>query len=201
MKGPFSGIQLEHLNRNFNPFGEYLLLNSCDGGINIKTKKNWLGFGSLFLLVLGIISLFIANSVHKNYGISRNNLLNMIEVNNLSTQQIDKIGNAVKEINNRFHTDEYIAIYTSKDNKFSKEPNYSFPSKAQLKDNLLTRAAYPIERYNGKNFFVVHQYFPDWYYLFSISLFSLSAIFLIIWTAFQVKLIFNHIKNFKLIFK
>ncbi|MES1047297.1 hypothetical protein FOA22_22865 [Heyndrickxia oleronia] len=192
---------MEHLNRSFNLFGEYLLLNSCDGGINIKTKKNWLGFGSLFLLVLGIISLFIANSVHKNYGISRNNLLNMIEVNNLSTQQIDKIGNAVKEINNRFHTDEYIAIYTSKDNKFSKVPNYSFPSKAQLKDNLLTRVAYPIERYNEKNFFVVHQYFPDWYYLFPISLFSLSAIFLIIWTAFQVKLIFNHIKNFKLIFK
>nr|WP_058004304.1 hypothetical protein [Heyndrickxia oleronia] len=93
---------MEHLNRSFNPIGEYLLLNIYNGGINIKTKKNWLVFGSLFLLVLGIISLLIANSVHKNYGISRNNLLNMIEVNKLSTQQINKIGNAVKEINKDF---------------------------------------------------------------------------------------------------
>ncbi|MGV3467314.1 MAG: hypothetical protein ACO1OT_18740 [Heyndrickxia sp.] len=167
----------------------------------IKTKKNWLSYVSLLLFIFGLISLSMANSVHKKYETSRDNLLSKIEVNNLSTQQIYQIGKDVEEINNRFHTDEYIAIYTSTDHKFSKEPDYSFPSKAPLKDNVLTKAAYPIERYKGQNFFVVHQYFPNWYYLIPISLLSLSAVFLIIWTAFQSRIFIINMKKFKLSFK
>ncbi|MBT2737979.1 hypothetical protein [Bacillus sp. ISL-7] len=147
-------------------------------------------------LILGLSGLYISNSVKIKYQNARDNFINQfIDNKDLSNKDIKKIANSIKEFNKKFHTFEDLAIFHKEKgivvNQYShldyKNAEFLFPLDAKQKDNLITKGFRVTEEFTVGNFVIVHNYFPDWYYLLPISLFMISAILLIIWFSAQMK--------------
>jgi len=52
---------------------------------------------------------------------------------------------------------------------------------------LLTKLFYVTEGFKAGQYFIVHRYFPDWYYVFPIALFTINALLFVLWAFFQFK--------------
>jgi hypothetical protein len=166
-------------------------------GFNKKIKAIFYVF--LLFLVLGIISLKIADSISYKYSIVRENLLNQIINKDLTENDIKKIENSLQTINEKFYTAETIAMFDKKPGiNFTeyfkadfKAAKYLFPMNAVKKGNILNDGFRVTEGFDGGNLYIVHHYFPDWYYIFPVALFILSGVLLMLWLLFQIKYVYN----------
>ncbi len=161
-------------------------------GLNKKTKRLFLGF--ILFLALGLISINLADSAKLNYREARNNFISEFNGKNLSDKDIINIEQTLQAMNEQFHTSESIAIYDKRDgienvqylNLDFKEAKHVFPFNADNKSNLLTTSFYSIEGFKAGNYYIVHLYFPDWFYVFPIGLFTISAVFFVLWARIQL---------------
>lgn len=161
-------------------------------GINKKTKR--LFFGFILFLVLAFISLNLADYAKSNYRDARNHFINEFNGKNLSDKDIINIEQTLQAMNEQFHTSESIAIYDKRDgienvqylNLDFKEAKHVFPFNADNKSNLLTTSFYSIEGFKAGNYYIVHRYFPNWFYVFPIGLFTISAVFFVLWARIQL---------------
>ncbi|MFE6170397.1 hypothetical protein ACFVP8_21330 [Viridibacillus arvi] len=164
---------------------------------NKKTKG--LLYIFLLFLALGLISFNIADSIKSEYSMVRDNFISQINGKDLSNNDINKIENTLQAINEKFQTSESIVIFEKKDGvndiQYSYldliEAEYVFPMNAGMKENLITESFYPTEGFDAGKYYVVHRYFPDWFYLFPIGLFSVSGVLFLLWILFQIKHVYT----------
>ncbi|MGA3674339.1 hypothetical protein [Lysinibacillus agricola] len=166
-------------------------------GFNKKTK----GLLYIFLLFfgLGLISFNIADSIKSEYSMVRDKFISQINGKDLSDNDIKKIENTLQAINERFHTSESIAIYGKKDGVNDiqyfyldfNEAEYFFPINTRMKENLITELFYLTEGFDAGKYYIVHRYFPDWFYLFPVGLFTISGVLFILWILFQIKHVYT----------
>jgi len=162
--------------------------------MNVK-KKRRLFYGFLLFLVLGFISFHIAESFNASYREVRNTFISEFNGKDVSSRDIQNIEQTLHAINAQFHTDESIAIYVKKAsiedihyiNLDFKEAQHVFPMNADNQVTLLTELFYVTEGFTAGEYFIVHRYFPDWYYVFPIALFTISAILFVLWAVIQLK--------------
>ncbi|MFJ5790277.1 hypothetical protein ACIP9G_09305 [Lysinibacillus sp. NPDC093197] len=170
--------------------------------LNKKTKHLFWGF--MLFLVLGLISINLADSAKLNYRDARNNFISEFNGKNLSDNDIKNIEHTLEAINERFHTSESIAIFDKKGgihdvqylNLDFKEAKHVFPFNADNKENLLTTFFYVTEGFKAVEYYIVNRYFPDWFYAFPIVFFTVSAALFVLWTVCQLKYIYKT-KRFK----
>lgn len=152
----------------------------------------------LVVLILGIISLYIASSKTANYKVYRDQLFNQLEnYNQLTHKEFMEIEASIKAINEEFHSFESVAIYLKNDNRANgyydrniNEADYVFPSdlkRNKWMDDLFIGA----EGFEAGNFFIVHRDFVDWYYVFPLGLFSIGGILFILWIILQAKHVYK----------
>jgi len=166
-------------------------------GFNKKTK----GLLYIFLLFfgLGLISFNMADSIKYEYSMVRDNFISQINGKGLRDNDIKKIENTLYAINEKFHTSESIAIYGKKDGvndiQYSyldfNEAEYFFPINTRMKENLITELFYLTEGFDTGKYYIVHRYFPDWFYLFPVGLFTVSGVLFILWFLFQIKHVYT----------
>ncbi|SMQ80617.1 hypothetical protein SAMN05444673_3945 [Bacillus sp. OV166] len=166
-------------------------------GFNKKMKGLFYVF--LLFLVIGWISLKIADSINYEYDMVRDNFVNQIDGKDLSNNDIKKIENSLQTINEKFHTSESIAIYVKKDGINDvqyfdldlKNAEYLFPIITVKKDNLITEGFQLTEGIEAGKYYIVHRYIPDWYYLFPVALFTVSGVLFLLWLILQIKYIYT----------
>ncbi|MFJ7406847.1 MULTISPECIES: hypothetical protein [unclassified Lysinibacillus] len=166
-------------------------------GLNKKTKRLFYGF--ILFLVLGLISINLADSAKLNYRDARNNFISEFNGKNLYGNDIKNIELTLQAINERFHTSESIAIYDKKDdirdvqylNLDFNEAKHVFPINANNKENLLTILFYVTEGFKAGDYYIVNRYFPDWFYVFPIVFFTVSAVLFVLWAVLQLKYIYK----------
>ncbi|TRZ39827.1 hypothetical protein CEQ21_02455 [Niallia circulans] len=152
----------------------------------------------LVVLIFGIISLFIANSITNNYRKSREELVGQIENDKqLSQSDFREMGYSIQAINEKFHSFESVAIYQESDNRALsyydmdvKEAAYVFPSELNQND-WMNELFIGAEGFEAGNFFIVHRDFIDWYYVFPFCLFSISGVLFLLWLILQVKHVYT----------
>ncbi|MFJ7667385.1 hypothetical protein ACIQXI_09760 [Lysinibacillus sp. NPDC097195] len=146
-------------------------------------------------LVLGFISFQIAESLNESYREVRNTFINELNGKNLSSGDIQNIEQTLHAINAQFHTGESIAIHVKKAsiediqyiNLDFTEAQHVFPMNADNQVSLLTELFYVTEGFNAGEYYFVHRYFPDWYYVLPIALFIISALLFVLWAYLQLK--------------
>jgi hypothetical protein len=166
-------------------------------GVNKNMKRLFYGF--ILFLVLGVLSINLADSAKSNYRDARNNFISEFNGKNLSDNDIKNIEHTLKAINEQFHTSESIAIYDKKDgihdvqylNLDFKEAKHVFPLNADNKENLLTTLFCVTEGFKAGEYYIVNRYFPNWFYAFPIVFFSVSATLFALWTVCQLKYIYK----------
>ena len=152
----------------------------------------------LVVLILGIISLYIASSKTVNYEVYRDQLINQLEnYNQLSHNDFKGIGASIQAMNEEFHSFESVAIYLKNDNRTNEyydmninEADYVFPSDLKLNkwmDELFIGA----EGFEAGSFFIVQRDCVDWYYVFPVCLFSIGGILFLLWLILQVKHVYK----------
>lgn len=167
----------------------------------IDSNRKIKGLFSIFILCLGVglICLFIANSIDVKYNVARDNLVTQISDKNLSDKEIRKIKNTLQSINTRFHTSEYVAIFEKNDGINDvqyldldlKKALFLFPMNAKKKDNIITKGISPTEGFDGEKYYIVHQYTLDWYYLFPVGFIAASGILLILMAICQFRYVYT----------
>ena len=158
-----------------------------------KTRRVFYGF--LLFLVVGFSSFYLAESFNANYREVRNTFISELNGKDLSSRDIQNIEQTLHAINAQFHTDESIAIHVKKAsiediqyiNLDFKEAQHVFPMNADNQVTLLTELFYVTEGFKAGQYFIVHRYFPDWYYVLPIALFTISALLFTLWAFLQLK--------------
>ncbi|MGY0694923.1 hypothetical protein ACW2QC_19510 [Virgibacillus sp. FSP13] len=162
-------------------------------GFNKEMKGIFYVF--LLFLVFGLISLYIADSIKLKYSLVRDNFVNQLSVKDSSNVDVNKIEKTLQTINEKFHTSESIAIYVKRDGINDvqyfdldlKEAEYLFPVNTVKEDNLITEGFRVTEGFKAGNYYIVHHFFPNWFYLFPIALFTVSGVLFILWILLQIK--------------
>ncbi|MFJ5763161.1 hypothetical protein ACIQAA_29415 [Neobacillus sp. NPDC093182] len=131
---------------------------------------------------------------------ARENFVNQINGKDLSNNEIKRIENSLQTINEKFHTFESIAIYEKKTgiNNFQyyfdldlKDAEYLFLLNTVKKDNLITEGFRVVEGLEAGEYYVVHYYYPGWFFLIPIALFIVSGVLFLIWLIPQIKQVYT----------
>ncbi|MEH6947683.1 hypothetical protein V7068_11550, partial [Bacillus sp. JJ634] len=73
----------------------------------------------------------------------------------------------------------------------SKDAQYLFPLNTVKKDNFITEGFRVGEGFDTGEYYVVHYYYPDWFFLIPIALFIVSGMLFLFWLIPQIKYVYT----------